>query len=101
MCPQLLKVIHEFHKDYGIFKWNDLVNIVKELSERGFASPNRLKGALKKKNTFLILNQKLYSIRLKIVQKKTLLITNIRKHLKKYKMIFQNFTVEKSLVTLY
>ena len=99
--PSTLKAIHEFHKDYGIFKWNDLVNIVKELSEKGFRPPNRLKGALKKEKYLFDIEPKSLFNQIKNNPEKTLLITNIRKHLKKYKMIFQNFTAEKSLVTLY
>ena len=59
--PSTLKAIHEFHKDYGIFKWNDLVNIVKELSEKGFRPPNRLKSALKKKIPFDIEPKSLFN----------------------------------------
>ena len=80
--PSTLKAIHEFHKDYGIFKWNDLVNIVKELSEKGFRPPNRLKGAKKEKYLFDIEPKSLFN-QIKNNPEKTLLITNIRKHFEK------------------
>lgn len=56
--PGTLHALYRFHKEYGKLKWRRIVNLVLELSYKGFVPPNRLVNALKKEKYLFEINPK-------------------------------------------
>jgi gamma-glutamyltranspeptidase/glutathione hydrolase len=55
--PGTLAAIFKFHSDYGILKWEDVIEPVINLTDKGFYPPSRLLNALKKDKFLFNINK--------------------------------------------